>query len=69
MRIPITMCHGITWQPKPKKERPYLNWVTAERFETYFQIASEMGFQSISYDDLARWRSGESDLPERPIHV
>jgi peptidoglycan/xylan/chitin deacetylase (PgdA/CDA1 family) len=61
------MCHGITWQPKPKKERPYLNRLTAERFETYFRIASEIGFESISYDDLARWFAGESDLPDRPI--
>jgi peptidoglycan/xylan/chitin deacetylase (PgdA/CDA1 family) len=61
------MCHGITWQPKPKKERPYLNRLTAERFERYFQIASEMGFQSISYEDLAKWKAGEIDLPNRPI--
>lgn len=67
MRIPITMCHGLTWQPKPKKERPYLNRLTAERFERYFQIVSEMGFQSISYEDLAGWRKAESELPERPI--
>ena len=67
MRIPITMCHGVTWQPKRKKERPYLNRLTAERFQRYFQIASEMGFHSISYDDLASWRAAKSDLPERPI--
>lgn len=67
MRIPITMCHGVTWQPKPKKERPYLHRLTEERFETYFRIASEMGFQSISYDDLANWRAGELQLSERPI--
>ena len=61
------MCHGVTWQPKPKKERPYLNRLTAERFATYFRIASEMGFQSISYDDLANWRAEKSSLPDRPI--
>ena len=45
MKIPITMCHGITWQPKPKKERPYTRRLTKERFENYFQIASKMGFE------------------------
>ncbi|TES93535.1 MAG: polysaccharide deacetylase family protein [Candidatus Cloacimonadota bacterium] len=67
MRIPITMCHGISWQPRPKKERAHLKRLTAERFEMYFRIASEMGFQSISYNDLARWCAGELDLPGRPI--
>jgi peptidoglycan/xylan/chitin deacetylase (PgdA/CDA1 family) len=67
LRIPITMCHGISWQPRPKKVRGQLNRLTAERFETYFRIASEMGFHSISYHDLARWRSGKSGLPDRPI--
>jgi len=67
MRIPITLCHGVTWQPKRKKEKPYLKRLTAERFETCFRIAPEMGFQSISYDDLARWRAGDAGLHDRPI--
>jgi peptidoglycan/xylan/chitin deacetylase (PgdA/CDA1 family) len=67
MRIPITMCHGITWQPKPRKIRHTVNRLTAERFETYFQIASDLGFQSISYQRLADWMNGSADLPERPI--
>lgn len=67
MRIPITMCHGITWQPKPRKIRHTVNRLTAERFQTYFQIASELGFQSISYEHLANWMNGTSNLPERSI--
>jgi len=67
MRIPITMCHGISWQPRPRKVRAQLNYLTAPRFETYFRMASEMGFRSISYHDLARWRAGEAALPDRPI--
>jgi len=67
MRIPITMCHGVSWQPRPKKTRAHLNRLSAERFTEYFCIASEMGFNSISYEDLARWRAGKSALPERPI--
>jgi peptidoglycan/xylan/chitin deacetylase (PgdA/CDA1 family) len=61
------MCHGVTWQPRPKKVRATLNRLTSKRFETYFQIASDMGFQSISYDDLAQWRAGERALPKRPV--
>jgi hypothetical protein len=55
------MCHGVSWQPKPKQERPYTNRLTAERFEKYFQIASELGFQSISYEDLAKWFRDNSE--------
>ena len=67
LRIPITMCHGITWWPGRKKTRDQMNRLTRERFETYFRIAAEMGFQSISYDDLADWRAGKIPLPDRPV--
>jgi peptidoglycan/xylan/chitin deacetylase (PgdA/CDA1 family) len=61
------MCHGINWQPRPRKARPRVNLLTAERFETYFRIAAELGFHSISYNQLADWKRGVADLPERPI--
>lgn len=61
------MCHGVSWQPRPRKIRHTLNRLTAERFETYFQIASELGFQSISYEHLANWMKGTATVPERPI--
>jgi peptidoglycan/xylan/chitin deacetylase (PgdA/CDA1 family) len=67
MKIPITMCHGTSWQPQ--KGKRHQNLLTAERFERYFQIAAEMGFRSISYDDLAKWRNGNGSLPQRPIMV
>jgi hypothetical protein len=39
-------------------------------FEAWMGIAAEMGFQSISYDDLAAWRAGDGGaLPERPIMI
>ncbi len=44
-----------------------MNRLTKERFETYFRIASEMGFTSISYEDLANWCAGRTTLPSRPI--
>lgn len=54
------MCHGIVrW----KREIP----LDSERFENYFRIASELGFQSISYSDLEGWRNGTKKLPEHPI--
>ena len=59
MRIPITMCHGI----RPDHAKP----LTAEHFDRLVAVASELGFHSIDYDDLAAWRDGSSSLPERPI--
>ena len=59
MRIPITMCHGVSVDRQPPLD--------AEHFEGYFRIASEMGFESISYDDLAAWRADGLELPARPI--
>ena len=59
MRIPITMCHGVN----TKREPP----LDAEHFANYFQIAAEMGFASISYDELAAWKEEKAVIPERPI--
>ena len=53
------MCHGVN----PKRQPP----MDAEHFATCFRIASEMGLESISYDDLAAWRAGDARLPARPI--
>ena len=66
MRIPITMCHGVSWRPRPKRRLPF-NRLTRARFEEYFRIAAEMEFESISYDDLAQWRGGWSSLPAHAI--
>ena len=39
-------------------------------FPTYMRLAAELGFQSISYDDLAAWNFGRGQpLPERPIMI
>ena len=62
MRIPITMCHGIRSDGRPGN-RP----LTVEHLDGLIGIASEMGFESIGYDDLESWRSGSATLPERPI--
>ena len=65
MKIPITMCHGVSWQPQKVKRGQ--NLLNTRRFESYFEIASTLGFESISYEDLAAWRAGGSELPQRPI--
>jgi hypothetical protein len=57
MRIPITMCHGIE------------EALTVEHFTTLMQIAHDMGFHSISYDDLDSWRNSSGALPPRPIMI
>ncbi len=57
MQIPITMCHGIEEQ------------LTVEHFTTLMQIAHDMGFHSISYDDLDSWRNSSGSLPQRPIMI
>ena len=60
MRIPITMCHGLC--PGDVKMP-----LTAEHFERLIKLAADLGFESINYDQLADWREGRSELPERPI--
>ena len=55
MRIPITMCHGVS------------ETLSIERFKEYFRIASEMGFYAIDYNDLANWRAHKAELPRHPI--
>ena len=62
MRIPITMCHGIRHHDAPGR-RP----LTVEHLDKLVSIASEMGFESITYDDRHAWRNGSRALPQRPI--
>ena len=61
MRIPITMSHGTDQFPGQR------NPLTKEHFAQLVAIAHELGFQSISYDDLAAWLWHGGTLPERPI--
>lgn len=57
------MCHGV--HREPRGERPF----TAEHFEGLIKIAYDLGCQSINYDDLEGWFSGQSTLPERPLMI
>ena len=59
IRIPITMCHGIS----AEGEYP----LTEEHLDRLIRIAHEMDFHSINYDQLAAWREDGASLPERPI--
>ena len=60
MRIPITMCHGIRLDAKP---------LTAEHLSSLMKVASEMGFRSITYNDLHAWKDGSGALPDRPLMI
>jgi peptidoglycan/xylan/chitin deacetylase (PgdA/CDA1 family) len=64
VRIPITMCHGV--HEDVAGSSPAL---TRSHLDRLIGIAAEMGFQSVSYDDLAAWRSGALELPDRPIMI
>lgn len=55
------MSHGTDQFPDQR------NPLTAEHFAHLVAIAHELGFASISYDDLAAWLWRGGTLPERPI--
>ena len=57
LRIPITMCHGVT------------DRLTLERFERYLGIARELEFSTINYDRLYAWLTGTDTLPDRPLMI
>ncbi|MBI2191578.1 MAG: polysaccharide deacetylase family protein [Planctomycetes bacterium] len=59
MRIPITMCHGVRSDGKLP--------LPVEHFDRLIRVASELGFESVDYNDLAAWREGTGTLPRRPI--
>ena len=55
VKVPVTMCHGIS---------PAL---TLERFREYLSISTELGFTSINYDQLYGWLQRGECLPKNPI--
>jgi peptidoglycan/xylan/chitin deacetylase (PgdA/CDA1 family) len=57
------MCHGVEREARGRAP------LTAEHFDHLMRIAHELGYQSINYDDLAAWRSGQRELPARPIMI
>ena len=65
MKTPITMCHGI----RPNAAGALRHPLTEERFDALMGLASELGLQSINYDQPAAWREGSGFLPERPIMI
>ncbi len=66
MRIPITMCHGIEQEGYPPQIPHPLR---AERLVELMKIARDMGFESISYDDLEAWRNSGTGLASRPMLI
>ena len=57
------MCHGV--RARPERERD----LTAAHFERLMRVPHELGFQSITYDQLAASRAGTGTLPERPLMI
>jgi peptidoglycan/xylan/chitin deacetylase (PgdA/CDA1 family) len=55
------MSHGTDQIPGRR------NPLTREHFAQLVAIAHELGFRSISYDDLAAWLRQGANLPDRPI--
>ena len=58
MRIPVTMCHGICGGERA---------LDVPRFRQYLAMARDLGFRTISYEQLAAWRAGRAELPPRPF--
>ena len=56
------MSHGITDMSSDRA-------LTRDYFAGQMQIVSEMGFSTIGYDQLAAWRGGGGELPDRPIMI
>ena len=60
------MCHGIrpaagsAMAPHP---------LPAGHFDRLMKIAADMGFESITYEELAGWREGSAALPQHPIMI
>src|SRR4051794_15562764 len=63
MRVPISMCHVVERGARGRAP------LTAAHFDGQMHIAHDLGFQSITYDDLAAWRAGQQALPARPIMI
>lgn len=55
MKIPITMCHGISKR------------LSSARYENYFRMAKELNFTSINYMELSEWKFSGKSFDNRPI--
>jgi|GEM_PF-445056 len=55
IKVPVTMCHGISSE------------LTLERFREYLNISAQLGFNSINYDQLYTWLQRGDSLPKNPI--
>lgn len=68
VKIPIHMSHGVDRVPTPTSANGRKT-LTAEGMDALYRIARDMGFESIGYDDLERWRAGLGALPRRPMMI
>jgi peptidoglycan/xylan/chitin deacetylase (PgdA/CDA1 family) len=66
-RIPILMSHGVERRAYgDAREWPQL---TDAHFARLMGVVADLGFEAITYDDLAAWRDGSGSLPERPVMI
>src|SRR5262245_2102815 len=68
VRIPIHMSHGIDRIPRPTSATGRQSLSAAE-FDALYRIAHDMGYETIGYDDLEKWRNGTGPLPRRPLMI
>ncbi len=63
MTLPILMYHQIS--EKPSRLGKYV--ISPDEFERDCKLISEMGFETITVNDLIAYTRGESTLPRKPI--
>jgi len=66
MRIPILMSHGVERAPAPDWPGPQM---TAADFARLMAVVADLGFESVTYDELAAWWTGSGELPDRPVMI
>lgn len=61
--LPILMYHQIS--EKPNRLGKYV--ISPQEFEQDCKLISEMGFETVTVNDLIAYTQGNGDLPEKPI--
>ncbi len=61
------MCHGIRPEGRRSSQGLTSKPLTVDHLDRLIGIVAELGFESITYDNLDAWRNGSGELPERPV--
>ena len=65
VRLPIVMYHHISRRPEMWND--YV--VSLEEFRSDMKYLKEMGWQTISVDELLAWQRGEFNMPEKAMMI